>query len=75
MGTLIDVLLAGLAIEEGGAGADVVGLEGGALPAVGTGVRGTGVCLLALLTRPARRTSTLVLFEVDQVASATVPAG
>lgn len=50
LGTFIDILLAGLTVEEGGAGTDVVGLEGGALPAVGTGVRGTGVCLLALLT-------------------------
>lgn len=35
---LVDVLLAGLSGEEGRAGADVVGLDGGALAAVGTRV-------------------------------------
>ena len=58
LGTFIDILLAGLTVEEGGAGTDVVGLEGGAMPAVGTGVRSTGVCLLALLTW---RRQTLIL--------------
>lgn len=47
---LVHVLLAGLSREERRAGADVDGLDGGALAAVGTRVRGTGVGLLAQFT-------------------------
>ena len=50
LGALVDVLLAGLAGEELRAGADVVGLKGGALPSVRAGVGGAGVRLLALFT-------------------------
>lgn len=45
----IDVLPAGGAVEAGWAAADVRGLEGQALATVGTGVRGTWVCLLTCL--------------------------
>lgn len=45
---LIHVLLAGLAREERGAGADVMGFKWGALATIGAGVRGTWVCLLTL---------------------------
>lgn len=44
---LVDVLLAVGAVEAGGAAADVVGFEGHALAAVGAGVGGAGVGLLA----------------------------
>ena len=50
LGALVDVLLAGLAVEGGRAGADVVELEGGALAAVGAGVGGAGVGELARLS-------------------------
>ena len=50
LGALVDVLLAGLPVEGGGAGADVVGVEGGALAPVGAGVGGAGVGQLAGLT-------------------------
>lgn len=49
LAALVDVLLAGGAVETGWAAADVRGLEGQALAAVGTGVGGTRVSLLARL--------------------------
>lgn len=47
---LVDVLFAGLAREEGRAGADVVRLNGGAAATVGAWVRGARVGLLAQFT-------------------------
>lgn len=47
---LVDVLFAGLAREEGRAGADVVRLDGRAAAAVGAGVGGARVGLLAQFT-------------------------
>lgn len=47
---LVDVLLAGLAREEGRAGADVVRLDGRAAAVVGAGVGRAGVGVLALVT-------------------------
>lgn len=46
----VDVLCAGLPREEWRAGADEMGVDGTALAAVGTRVRGTGVGLFALFT-------------------------
>lgn len=50
LGALVDVLPAGLAWEEGRAVADVVGIEGTALTAVGTRIWGTRIGLLAVFT-------------------------
>ena len=65
--TLVDVLFAGLAGEEGCAGADVVGLNGGAQTAVGTRVWGTGVSLLAQFTWGDRGNDVLVQADFSLV--------
>lgn len=50
LGALIDVLLAGLTVEGGWAGADVGGIEGRALAAVCTGIGSARVGKLAGFT-------------------------
>lgn len=44
---LVHILFTGLSREEGSADANILGLNGGTLSPIGTGVGGTGVSLMA----------------------------
>lgn len=48
--TLVDIMLAGRAVETRWASTDIAGLKGQALPTIGTGIGCTRVSLLACLT-------------------------
>lgn len=72
LGTFVDVLFAGFAVEGRRTRADEGGVEGRALAAVGTGVGGTGVGDVAHFTRPAWWTAASVRRKGDEVARSSI---
>lgn len=72
LGTFVDILFAGFAVEGWWACADECGVKGRALATVGTRIGGTGVGYVAHFTRPAWWTAASVRRKGDEVACSSI---